>query len=335
MSSFYLDRLTDTQVRAMICEARSTDAIAHYTTDLESGFEIPVQLGQGYWKQIQLREGLSLGVLDVVKQQPHVHQLQPDRASRLTSTFYLSGRSQVLSQQIKEDWINQINNSYVSYLPEIAGVEEFPSAERIWIVQLSMEVNIFRGFCAEQLGQLPADFQNLANSPHQPLLFQFGTLTPAIRGALQQILTCPYQGFVKRLYLESKTLELLSLQFQQAIEQVKASPQSRSLSSGDVERIHAAKDILSCRLNNPPGLVELSHLVGLNDFKLKQGFKQVYGTTVFGYLYECRMQQAQQILQAGQMNVEEVARAVGYANRSSFAVAFRRKFGTNPKEYQV
>lgn len=76
----------------------------------------------------------------------------------------------------------------------------------------------------------------------------------------------------------------------------------------------------------------LARQVGLNDFKLKLGFRQVFGTTVFGYLHEHRMEQAQLLLQERRMNVEEVARTVGYANRSSFA-AFRKKFGINPKYY--
>ncbi len=155
-----------------------------------------------------------------------------------------------------------------------------------------------------------------------------------MRLTLQQILECPHTGFIKRLYLESKALELLSLQFQQAVDQVESGCQLAYISGADVDRIHAAKKILDDRLIDPPSLLELAHLVRLNDFKLKQGFKQVYGTTVFGYVYEQRMQWAQILLQEHQMNVEEIARTIGYANRSSFAAAFRRKFGINPKSYQ-
>jgi AraC-like DNA-binding protein len=333
MSFLQRNFLTDTQVREIICESRSTNTIAHYATDVESGFEIPCQVGKGAWKQIALREGLSLGVLDVVKRQTHQHLLKPRITATLSSLFYLAGRSQLTLHSTKTNWMNVANHSYAAYLPEETGIEEYPPSERIQIVQLSINVNLFREFCCHQIHSLPLNFQSITDSTQQPFLFQFGIITPAIRTTLQQVLECPYAGFVKQLYLEGKALELLALQFQQAIEQVEPKYQPALLLLADVERIHAAREILRDRIHHPPGLVELARLVGLNDFKLKQGFKQVYGTTVFGYVYECRMQRAQQLLQTKEMNIEEVARAVGYATRSSFAVAFRRKFGINPKSY--
>ena len=45
------------------------------------------------------------------------------------------------------------------------------------------------------------------------------------------------------------------------------------------------------------------------------------------------MEVARQLLAEQRMNVKEVARTVGYANQSRFAVAFRKQFGMNPKVY--
>jgi AraC-like DNA-binding protein len=88
------------------------------------------------------------------------------------------------------------------------------------------------------------------------------------------------------------------------------------------------------RLNDPPTLIELARLARINDCKLKLGFRQVFGTTVFGYLHDCRMEQSRQLLEAGEMSVAEVTCALGYANRSHFAIAFRKKFGMNPSTYR-
>jgi AraC-like DNA-binding protein len=329
------DYLTDRQVREIIHESRLMNRISHYADDIENGFEIPYQVGQGYWNQITLRQGLRLGILDVIKCQNHIHYLQLDNATELTLFFYVNGRSQLSLHNPRNNRMHLANHSYALYLPGGTGIEEFPSGERIKIIQLSMNVDIFREFCGSQSCRLPADFQAITESSQQPFLFQFGHFTPAIHLALQQILSCPFNGFIRRLYLESKALELLALQFQQAANQIESDCSPPILSPSDLERIYAAKAILSDRLTNPPELLELAHLVGLNDFKLKQGFKQIFNTTVFGYVYEQRMQRAQQLLQERYMNVEEVAHALGYANRSSFATAFRRKFGINPKSYQM
>ncbi|YAF95181.1 MAG: helix-turn-helix domain-containing protein [Nodularia sp. CChRGM 3473] len=79
--------------------------------------------------------------------------------------------------------------------------------------------------------------------------------------------------------------------------------------------------------------MELPRLVGLNDCTLKQSFKSVFGTTVFAYLYDLRMEQAQLLLQENRMNITEVAKTIGYTNSRSFATAFKRKFGISPSNY--
>ena len=72
----------------------------------------------------------------------------------------------------------------------------------------------------------------------------------------------------------------------------------------------------------PPTLVELAHLIGLNDYTLKKGFCQVFDTTVFGYLTQERMKQAERLL-AQQQSVATVAIAVGYASPTAFSGAFK------------
>jgi AraC-like DNA-binding protein len=135
------------------------------------------------------------------------------------------------------------------------------------------------------------------------------------------------------MYLESQAMELMTLHFQQFQEQGKCDRQSILKKSSDIEKIYQAKEILLNKLENPPSLMELARQVGLNDFKLKCGFRQVFGTSAFKYLHDYRLEQARKLLVSGDMNVEEVASRVGFDSRSYFASAFRKKFGLNPKQY--
>jgi AraC-like DNA-binding protein len=96
------------------------------------------------------------------------------------------------------------------------------------------------------------------------------------------------------------------------------------------QKIQQARDIMLERMMNPPSLVELSRTIGLNDNKLKIGFKELYGTTVFGYLREKRLEKAFLLLQQGDLNVNETSLTVGYSNPSYFTEAFRNKYGVNP-----
>ena len=147
--------------------------------------------------------------------------------------------------------------------------------------------------------------------------------------ALQQILQCPYQGITKQLYLESKALELITLQLHQLSED--RLPAFTSLKLDDIDRIHLARDILIRNLDDPPSLLALAKRAGINSFKLKQGFREVFNTTVFGYLHAYRMEEARRLLGLGELSVTQVAQTVGYSHPGKFAAAFKKKFGINPK----
>jgi len=172
----------------------------------------------------------------------------------------------------------------------------------------------------------------------QDYSYLLNQITTEMQLALQQLLYCPYQGFTKQLYLESKVMELIALRLEQLKAQITQhqpeSNQHPQLKTDDIDRIYKAREILINHLDHPPSLLELARQVGLNDYKLKQGFRYCFGTTAFNYLHDYRMEQARELLVEQQMQVNEVARAVGYASRSSFAAAFRKKFGVSPKRIQ-
>jgi AraC-like DNA-binding protein len=102
------------------------------------------------------------------------------------------------------------------------------------------------------------------------------------------------------------------------------------ISPSDLDRLYQAKEILLQDLENPPSLLELAQQVGLNDYKLKAGFRQVFGTTVFGYLHQQRMQRAYDLLTSSDLNVTEVANQVGYTSLSAFSSAFKKFFKVSP-----
>ncbi|MEH1837056.1 MAG: helix-turn-helix transcriptional regulator [Nostoc sp.] len=81
-------------------------------------------------------------------------------------------------------------------------------------------------------------------------------------------------------------------------------------------------------------MLDLAEMVHLGERKLQQGFKEIFGTTVFGYLHDYRMEQAKIMLSGTKMQVAEVSNAVGYAHLGYFAQAFKKKFGIMPKECQ-
>ncbi len=69
---------------------------------------------------------------------------------------------------------------------------------------------------------------------------------------------------------------------------------------------------------------------GLNEFKLKSGFRKMFGRPVFSYLKEHRLEKAGELIRGGGKSVTEVAYETGYSTLQHFSNEFRKKFGVNP-----
>jgi len=192
--------------------------------------------------------------------------------------------------------------------------------------QLALEVE--PGRLRDLLGApaLPPALEKLVTST-VPYEMHEQPMAPALSRLLDEILYAGARGPSRRLMLEAKGLELLAVLID---ELTLASEAMSPLGSRDIERLHRARRLLLERMDSPPGLPELSRLVGLNEFKLKAGFRSLFGTSVFGYLRAGRMEQARRLLVQRDLTVSEVAARVGYVNPSKFATAFRKHFGLPP-----
>ncbi|MFZ5866065.1 MAG: helix-turn-helix transcriptional regulator [Thermodesulfobacteriota bacterium] len=156
-------------------------------------------------------------------------------------------------------------------------------------------------------------------------------LSPALQCVAHQLINCPMHTGARRLFLESKVLEIVA----HHLEAISDTPERRHIlpDPGDVERLQKARSILEEEFADPPSLFVLARRVGLNDFKLKRGFKAIFGTTVFEYVRRLRMDKARALLEIGDINVTQAAVEAGYSSFGHFAAAFKKRFGTLPSRY--
>jgi AraC-like DNA-binding protein len=92
--------------------------------------------------------------------------------------------------------------------------------------------------------------------------------------------------------------------------------------------------LLEKHLASPPGLIELSRMLGTNERKLTEIFRQRVGMSVFDYFTETRLESARHLLERSRMRVQAIASHIGYRNAGDFTRAFRRRFGTTPREHR-
>ncbi len=128
---------------------------------------------------------------------------------------------------------------------------------------------------------------------------------------------------------ESQVIELLSHHFNQLAE---VETKENIVRKKEIDKLYHAKEILLQQIDTPPSLTELSKLSGLNSFKLKTGFKELFGLPVYKYLRDVRLNKAFELLETKDMNIQEVACFVGYDSLSSFSNAYYHKFGFRPSK---
>jgi len=157
-------------------------------------------------------------------------------------------------------------------------------------------------------------------------------LTP-LGVVLQQLMQNPYDSPLSRMFAESRALDLACRALDSVMPRQTACCPA-GLSAQDAERIHYAREIILADLSTPPpSIADLARKVGVNEKKLKDGFKSLFGNTIFAYHRTERMEYARTLMIEGELNICGIAYAVGYANPSHFARSFHTQFGINPGEY--
>ena len=154
----------------------------------------------------------------------------------------------------------------------------------------------------------------------------------SLKIVLNQIIAKKLHGALQNIYMKGKIYELLSLYFN--ISEETESDQCPFMANEEtVSQIKMAKDIIIENMANPPSLEELSKQVGLNIKKLKIGFKEFYGTPVFTFLLNYKLDHSKKLLEENRLNVSEIATQIGYSNSSHFIAAFKKRFDTTPKQF--
>ncbi|MBE9160700.1 helix-turn-helix transcriptional regulator [Nodosilinea sp. LEGE 06152] len=300
--------------------------------DFELTIQSPRSQSRGYKRSLNFSHGLNLLIRDYWLQDALVEELLPEPEG-LTLEFGFNiavlTEADLPSSDLPEA-------SFVQVAPNRtqADTVEWPHQGRLLKIDLHLRAPATKAdLSTEQLALIPAELQRVVRQRPDLWCQSLGAIAPNIQLVLQQILNCPYTGSIQQVYLEGKALELIALQTAQWIESGPSRPTQR-LKPSDIDRIHQARDLIAQRLDAPPSLLELARAVGLNDCTLKRGFRQVFGTTVFGYLRQQRLLKAQQLLQDTEMSVAEVTCQVGYSHAGHFAAAFKREFGVSPKVFK-
>lgn len=220
------------------------------------------------------------------------------------------------------------DSSLLFYNPIIAlplNVEVLPGS-KLAFLYLTVE-SFHRLFVAES-----EEIEFLSQENIDKKYYSGRPVTPMLQVSVNQLFNDTISGMAVEVFEKAKAYEILALYFNR--EEGMDLQQCPFLNDEEnVERIRQAKKIIIEKMASPPTIKELAVEIGLNEYKLKEGFKNIYGKTVFQFLNDYRLDTARHLLDSGGHKVNDAAYHIGYTNPSHFIAAFKKKFGVTPKKY--
>lgn len=198
--------------------------------------------------------------------------------------------------------------------------------------EVQIEPDRFQEIVKDSNDALKRFVENMQDGKPVVLSFNSPFITPELQSIINDMVHCRFQGSLKKMFLLSKSIELLVVQ---AEAHEKAGNNVYCKRNEDKEKLLYAREYLIKNHESPPTLSELSKEVGMNEYKLKRGFKETFQTTVFGYLAEYRLEMARKALMDNQKSLSQIAYELGYSSPQHFSVAFKKKFGVSPGRTKI
>lgn len=253
-------------------------------------------------------------------------QMASNPAEYVRLHFGLSGSYQFYWKQLDMSFDLQGHHNNIMYTNGF-DMEVENKSKHLETFGINMQPDAFLSIASRGNDQLKRFADKVLRKEDALFSPEWKTTNLRIQEVIQDILDCPFADGLKDLFLLSKSIELLVLQAEQFEGKTAASFIQKS---SDKQKLIEAKELLNTRLEDPPTIVELAKLVGLNEFKLKKGFKELFGTTIFGFIHSRRMRLAKQLLLGTDKSAKEIAYEIGYNSPQYFSKAFKKEFGCSP-----
>jgi AraC family transcriptional regulator len=153
------------------------------------------------------------------------------------------------------------------------------------------------------------------------------------RNVLDTLLNHNYSGALENIFINAKIHELLLYSLDCLVDEKEEGFSCKFLEDErSRQAIYDARDILLKNIGNPLTIRELSRKVAINECYLKKGFKEIFGTTIFDFYQQQRMEHAKYLLYEKSLSVTDVSSLLGYSSISHFSAAFKKHTGLKPCE---
>jgi AraC family transcriptional regulator, transcriptional activator of the genes for pyochelin and ferripyochelin receptors len=102
----------------------------------------------------------------------------------------------------------------------------------------------------------------------------------------------------------------------------------------DVPALELAKAIIDKDPYSHIHIPMLADRAGINEFKLKVGFRELFQTSPYQYRLHLCLERAKALLEETDDTIDQIASRVGFDTYNGFSTAFKKAYGFPPTEYR-
>lgn len=219
-----------------------------------------------------------------------------------------------------------------SYFPMFQAIIKTGRSKRLQTFHIHFEPHFFEAF-KNGSKKLIAFLTKVEQNVNCQISDNRHFATPEMIRVINSLIHNPYKSKNLNLFTASQVNVLLL----QTLHKVNKEDQKQNqirLTLSDKEKLTVAKNYLVKHLDELVYIKQLAQIAGMNDNKLKRGFKQLFGNTISTYHEDLRLQKAMRLMIETDMPVEEIAYSVGYRNAAHFSDKFKRKFQFPPTYFR-
>ncbi|MEM0941623.1 MAG: AraC family transcriptional regulator [Bacteroidota bacterium] len=322
-------RVYSSEMNEMIMEARYPDIFSNASEGItERKYSVDLFFGKGGIKEVFFENiYIGFGEFYLFNDTNFYYESESDFVEM---TFLLDGYMCTTSSTFEKDFILGKGFHNIVYIKNFKGSQLSSAKQASKILKINLSPSLFLKYMPNGNNAFQK-MKTCIERGKNHLLFESNfMITSQMYSIIADILGCNRKGLYKKMYLESKVIELLMLQMEQIHPDIFS--ESHSLKKHYVEKIYYVKELLESDIKSVMSLADLAKKVGSNTCTLKKGFKELFGTTIYSYWKGLRLQEAKIMLCNEQISVKEVAERIGYRNPEHFTNAFKKQFGVLPSK---
>jgi AraC-like DNA-binding protein len=304
----------------------------HVQATVQNGLlVIPDYIGQGYIRKLAFGQDFKITIHRYCLKEDLIIKRNTSGLGNDLITIFFYNNEQALEIAYNDDnqiLFSQRDESAIQVTSnDLSSTIRFPAHQTIHYVVVAIKPLRLKELLA--VSEPNSVLQTITGSGSSFLFFE--RMAAETKLLLKNMAAMDMNDPLSNFYMQTKVQELLYLVFQKL--SVRESAAHQTINSADAERLLYIRNEIISDLSVPPVIRELAQEAAMSETKLKQLFKQTFGTTIYNYYQQARMEEAAFLLKQGKHSVGEVGYELGFSNLSHFSRLFEKHYGLNPKRY--